>query len=115
MDVKDIIGKQSIKKVVIFGAGKIGGKICSKLKEWGITVLEIWDNGNLHEVNGVSVRNPHSYEELAEKPDKVIISMDLFYKKECLTQCLEMGVPLEKIESTVAIRMWPLDKWGKVE
>ena len=24
-------------------------------------------------------------------------------------------IPLEKIESTVAIRIWPLDKWGKVE
>lgn len=32
------------------------------------------------------------------------------------TDCRAFGcVPLEKIESTVAIRMWPLDKWGKVE
>lgn len=32
------------------------------------------------------------------------------------TDCRSFGcVPLEKIESTVAIRMWPLDKWGKVE
>ena len=24
-------------------------------------------------------------------------------------------IPLEKIESTVAIRIWPLEKWGKVK
>ena len=30
--------------------------------------------------------------------------------------CRNFGcIPLEKIESTVAIRIWPLDKWGKVE
>lgn len=30
--------------------------------------------------------------------------------------CRAFGcIPLEKIESTVAIRIWPLDKWGKVE
>ena len=32
------------------------------------------------------------------------------------TDCRAFGcIPLEKIESTVAIRIWPLDKWGKVE
>lgn len=32
------------------------------------------------------------------------------------TDCRSFGcIPLEKIESTVAIRIWPLDKWGKVE
>ena len=32
------------------------------------------------------------------------------------TDCREFGcIPLEKIESKVAIRIWPLDKWGKVE
>ena len=32
------------------------------------------------------------------------------------TDCRAFGcVPLEEIESTVAIRIWPLDKWGKVE
>ena len=32
------------------------------------------------------------------------------------TDCRAFGcVPFEKIESTVAIRIWPLDKWGKVE
>ena len=31
------------------------------------------------------------------------------------TDCRSFGcIPLEKIESTVAIRIWPLDKWGKV-
>lgn len=32
------------------------------------------------------------------------------------TDCRSFGcVPLEEIESTVAMRIWPLDKWGKVE
>lgn len=32
------------------------------------------------------------------------------------TDCRSFGcVPLEEIESTVAIRVWPLNKWGKVE
>ena len=32
------------------------------------------------------------------------------------TDCRSFGcIPLEKIESTVAIRIWPLDKWGEVE
>lgn len=32
------------------------------------------------------------------------------------TDCRKFGcIPLEKIESTVAIRIWPLDKWGKVK
>lgn len=32
------------------------------------------------------------------------------------TDCRVFGcIPLEKIESTVAIRIWPLDKWGKIE
>ena len=32
------------------------------------------------------------------------------------TDCRAFGcIPLEEIESTVAMRIWPLDKWGKVE
>ena len=32
------------------------------------------------------------------------------------TDCREFGcIPLEKIESTVAIRIWPLTKWGHVD
>ncbi len=32
------------------------------------------------------------------------------------TDCREFGcIPLEKIESTVAIRIWPLNLWGKVD
>ena len=32
------------------------------------------------------------------------------------TDCRSFGcIPLEKIESTVAIRIWPLNKWGKVK
>ena len=32
------------------------------------------------------------------------------------TDCREFGcIPLEKIESKVAIRIWPLNLWGKVD
>ena len=32
------------------------------------------------------------------------------------TDCRSFGcIPLEEIESTVAIRIWPLNKWGKVQ
>lgn len=32
------------------------------------------------------------------------------------TDCRSFGcIPLEKIESTVALRIWPLNKWGKVD
>lgn len=32
------------------------------------------------------------------------------------TDCRAFGcIPLEKIESKVAIRIWPLDKWGKID
>ena len=32
------------------------------------------------------------------------------------TDCRAFGcIPLEKIESTVAIRIWPLNKWGHVD
>ena len=32
------------------------------------------------------------------------------------TDCREFGcIPLEKIESKVAIRIWPLNLWGKVK
>ena len=32
------------------------------------------------------------------------------------TDCRAFGcIPLERIESTVAIRFWPLDKWGEVD
>ena len=32
------------------------------------------------------------------------------------TDCRSFGcIPLEKLESTVAIRIWPLSEWGKVE
>lgn len=32
------------------------------------------------------------------------------------TDCRAFGcIPLEKIESTVSIRIWPLNKWGKVQ
>ena len=36
--------------------------------------------------------------------------------REGSADCRAFGcIPLEKIESTVVIRIWPLDKWGKVE
>ena len=37
----------------------------------------------------------------------------LRYGESCILG--EVLFYLEEIESTVAIRIWPLDKWGKVE
>ncbi len=47
-------------------------------------------------------------------PENTVFAMgdNRTHSKDCRTfGC----IPLEKIESTVAIRIWPLDKWGKVD
>lgn len=47
-------------------------------------------------------------------PDNCIFAMG--DNRNHSTDCRAFGcIPLEKIESTVAIRIWPLDKWGNVE
>ena len=47
-------------------------------------------------------------------PDNCIFAMG--DNRNHSTDCRAFGcIPLEKIESTVAIRIWPLDKWGKVD
>ncbi len=47
-------------------------------------------------------------------PDNTVFAMG--DNRTHSTDCRVFGcIPLEKIESTVAIRIWPLDKWGKVD
>lgn len=47
-------------------------------------------------------------------PDNCIFAMG--DNRNHSTDCRAFGcIPLEKIESTVSIRIWPLNKWGKVK
>lgn len=47
-------------------------------------------------------------------PDNCVFAMG--DNRNHSTDCRAFGcIPLEEIESTVAIRIWPFDKWGKVE
>lgn len=86
-------------KVIIFGAGKIGKRMCKKISDEGGKIIEIWDNGNRGDILcGHVIKKPHMYEELKEKPDRIIISMLPSYKNECIEQCLELNIPLDIIE-----------------
>ncbi len=81
-------------------------------------------NGNVY-INGEVLEEPYLQEGIVTDllgpgfddfivPENCIFAMG--DNRNHSTDCRAFGcIPLEEIESTVAIRIWPLDKWGKVE
>ncbi len=76
-------------------------------------------------INGEELKEPYLQEGIVTDVTEVGFD-DFVVPENCVfamgdnrnhsTDCRAFGcIPLEKIESTVAIRIWPLSKWGKVE
>ena len=76
-------------------------------------------------LNGSELDEPYLQDGVTTNMGNNIFS-DLVVPENCVfavgdnrnhsTDCREFGcIPLEKIESKVAIRIWPLNLWGKVE
>ena len=82
-------------------------------------------DGNVY-INGEKLDEPYLQDYVTTKMINQSVCSDLIVPENCVfamgdnrthsTDCRVFGcIPLEKIESTVAIRIWPLDKWGKVD
>lgn len=76
-------------------------------------------------INGEELKEPYLQEGIVTDimgvgfsdfivPDNSVFAMG--DNRNHSTDCRAFGcIPLEEIESTVSIRIWPLNKWGKVE
>lgn len=102
------IGKRSyIKRVIALPGEHVqikDGKVYINEEELQEPYLQ---DGIVTDVNGVGLSD-------FIVPENCVFAMG--DNRNHSTDCRAFGcIPLEKIESTVAIRIWPLDKWGKVE
>lgn len=102
------IGKRSyIKRVIALPGEHVqikDGKVYINDEELEEPYLQ---DGIVTDVNGIGLND-------FVVPENCVFAMG--DNRNHSTDCRAFGcIPLEKIESTVAIRIWPLDKWGKVD
>ena len=102
------IGKRSyIKRVIALPNEHVqikGGKVYVKDKELDEPYLQ---EGIVTDIIGVG------YDDFVV-PENCVFAMG--DNRNHSTDCRAFGcIPLEKIESKVSIRIWPLNKWGKVD
>lgn len=102
------IGKRSyIKRVIALPGEHVqikDGKVYINSEELEETYLQ---DGIVTDVTGVGFND-------FVVPENCVFAMG--DNRNHSTDCRAFGcIPLEKIESTVAIRIWPLDRWGKVD
>ena len=108
------IGKKSyIKRVIALPGEHVqikNGKVYINEKELDEPYLQ---DGIVTDVIGVEATGGVPFDDFIV-PENCVFAMG--DNRTHSTDCRSFGcIPLEKIESTVAIRIWPLDKWGKVE
>ena len=108
------IGKKSyIKRVIALPGEHVqikNGKVYINEKELDEPYLQ---DGIVTDVIGVEATGGTPFDDFIV-PENCVFAMG--DNRNHSTDCRSFGcIPLEKIESTVAIRIWPLDKWGKVE
>ena len=102
------IGKRSYIKIVIALPGEHveikNGKVYIDEKELEEPYLQ---EGIVTDVTGVGFND-------FKVPENCVFALG--DNRNHSTDCRAFGcIPLKEIESTVAIRIWPLNKWGKVE
>ena len=108
------IGKKSyIKRVIALPGEHVqikNGKVYINEKELDEPYLQ---DGIVTDVIGVEATGGTPFDDFIV-PENCVFAMG--DNRNHSTDCRSFGcIPLEKIESTVAIRIWPLDKWGEVE
>ena len=108
------IGKRSyIKRVIALPGEHVqikDGKVYINGEELDEPYLQ---DGIVTDVQDVIARGSAPFDDFVV-PENCVFAMG--DNRNHSTDCRAFGcIPLEKIESKVALRIWPLDKWGKVE